>query len=147
MWQIQHMAPARIPNGYSVSHLKQLPIYQKAVEIYALSRNVTNYLSNDKDLSSLYRSSLQSDKDMEEIVITALGLPMQVAEAQTTGDFKKRLHIQETISKAIETIRHRCKALRKSHSKNADYLRLFSKELAHFKRMHLQWSALISQKN
>ena len=131
----------------AVLSIKQLPVYQKALEVYLLTRNISHYFSESKSVLELYKSECSTEKALDTMTMTALSLPMQIAEAQSTVDFVKRMRYQESVKNAIDQLRKGYSNLKFKQSKHSEYLKLAIKELSNFKSLHNQWANVLTQKN
>ncbi|MEP0265832.1 hypothetical protein [Dokdonia sp.] len=132
------------PNTQSV---KDISLYNKALDIYALSRNITSHLTQNKTLDTLYVSKDESENTLEEIVISAVTLPSKIAIAQTTKNLRLRLDSSKSIIHHIDKIRENCKKLRKTSKRNKKHMSLLSSEILAFNKMFQQWNIAITQQN
>lgn len=133
-----------VPNTQSV---KDISLYNKALDIYTLSRNITSDLTDNKPLDILYTSEDESENTLEEIVISAVSLPSKIAIAQSTKNVRLRLDSSKSIIQHIDKIRENCKKLRKNSKLNRKYMSLLSSEILAFKKMYQQWNIALTQQN
>ncbi len=111
------------------SHLPELPIYQKAIDILVLSRSISTYLN--QDLSYIYFSGdivQQSESLAPEIV---------KAEAERHSDNKHK-HFA-SLERLIYRLNSNCNRLQHCNSNGKDYLPILQKELQNFKRLQRSW--------
>ena len=141
------MKISKYPLGLTITSVKHIPLYQKAVDIYKLSQDINHKAGQRKSLSELYRSSNLSEQALENLVVNAIGLPSKIAIAQTTRSPKLRLESIDSIKNHIEHLRTYCKQLTANYQPVRPYLRKLSKELASFRKMQVQWSVLLTQQN
>lgn len=127
--------------------LRDTLLYNKALDIYTLSRSITSHLTDDKTTKSLYHSEDVSENTLEEIVISAVTLPSKIAIAQTTKNLRLRLDSSNSIIHHIDKIRENCKKLRKASKRNREHMRVLSSEILKFKKMYRQWNIAITQQN
>lgn len=121
------------------SHLSELPIYQKAMDILVLSRNISTYIN--QDLSYL-RPDGSEDTDIYfsgDIVQQSESLAPEIEKAQAERfSDKKHKHLA-----SIERLTHRlhlnCNRLQHCNSNGKDYLPILQKELKKFKRLQRVW--------
>ncbi|WP_299336068.1 hypothetical protein [uncultured Psychroserpens sp.] len=121
------------------SHLSELPIYQKAMDILVLSRSISTYIN--QDLSYL-RPDGSEDTDIYfsgDIVQQSESLAPEIEKAQAERfSEKKHKHIA-----SIERLTHRlhlnCDRLQHCNSNGKDYLPILQKELRKFKRLQRSW--------
>ncbi|SDS12186.1 hypothetical protein SAMN04515667_1459 [Formosa sp. Hel1_31_208] len=121
------------------SNLYELPIYQKAMDILVLSRNISTYIN--QDLSYL-RSDGSEDSDIYfsgDIVQQSESLAPEIEKAQAERfSDKKHKHLA-----SLERLTHRlylnCKRLQHCNSDGRDYLPILQSELKKFKRLQRNW--------
>lgn len=121
------------------SHLSELPLYQKAIEILVLSRNISTYLN--QDLSYL-RHDGSEDSNIYfsgDIIQQSESLVPEIEKAQAElCSYKKHKHLD-----ALERLTHRlhlnCNRLQKCNSNGKDYLPILQIELKKFKRLQRSW--------
>ncbi|WP_299766232.1 hypothetical protein [uncultured Dokdonia sp.] len=135
-----HISQPEIP-------VKDTTLYNKALDIYTLSRSITSYLTDNKTVNALYTSDNESENTLEEIVISAVTLPSKIAIAQTTKNIRLRLDSTNSIIHHIDKIRANCKKLRKISKRNREHMRILSSEALKFKKMYRQWNIAITQQN
>lgn len=121
------------------SHLSDLPIYQKAMDILVLSRSISTYLN--QDLSYL-RPDGSEDTDIYfsgDMVQQSESLAPEIekAEAERYSD-KKHKHFA-----SLERLTHRLNLninrLQHCNSDGKDYLPILQSELKKFKRLQRSW--------
>lgn len=121
------------------SHLSELPLYQKAIEILVLSRNISTYLN--QDLSYL-RHDGSEDSNIYfsgDIIQQSESLVPEIEKAQAElCSYKKHKHLD-----ALERLTHRlhlnCNRLQQCNSNGKDYLPILQIELKKFKRLQRSW--------
>lgn len=121
------------------SHLSELPIYQKAMDILYLSRSISTYIS--QDLSYL-RPDGSEDLDIYfsgDIVQQSESLAPEIekAEAESCSD-KKHKHVA-SIERLVHRLHLNCNRLQHCNSNGKDYLPILQKELTKFKRLQRHW--------
>ena len=127
--------------------VKDMLLYNKALDIYSLSRAMTSDLTDNKTVHTLYSSNDESENTLEEIVVSAVTLPSKIAIAQTTKNLRLRLDSTNSIIHHIDKIRANCKKLRKISKRNREHMRVLSSEILKFKKMYRQWNIAITQQN
>lgn len=121
------------------SHLSDLPIYKKAMEIIILSRSISTYLH--QDLSYL-RPDGSEDADIYvsgDIVQQSSSLAPEIvnAELERYSD-KKHKHIA-SLERLTTRLYHNCKRLERCNSDGREYLPILRSELRKFKRLQHTW--------
>ncbi|MFD2914878.1 hypothetical protein [Psychroserpens luteus] len=121
------------------SHLSELPIYQKAMDILVLSRNISTYIN--QDLSYL-RPDGSEDSNIYfsgDIIQQSESLAPEIEKAQAElCSVRKHKHLD-----ALERLTHRlhlnCNRLQHCNSNGKDYLPILQNELKKFKRLQRHW--------
>ena len=121
------------------SHLLDLPIYQKAMDIIMLSRSISTYLN--QDLSYL-NSDGTEDSNIYfsgDIVQQSTNLAPEIinAERERFSD-KKQQHL-ECLDLLTHRLYNNCKRLEHSNSNGRDYLPILRSELRKFRKLQRSW--------
>ncbi len=121
------------------SHLSELPIYQKALDIIVLSRSISTYLNQDlanltidgKEDSNIYFSG--------DIVQQSVSLAPEIvnAELERYSD-KKHKHIA-SVERLTNLLYYNCKRLMHCNSDGKDYLPVLRSELKKFRQLQKTW--------
>ncbi len=121
------------------SHLSDLPIYKKAMEIYILSRSISSFIQYD--LCNL-RPDGTEDSDIYfsgDIIQQSVSLaPVIVnAELERYSD-KKHKHI-ESLQNLTNLLYKNSYRLEQSNSNGKDFLPILRSELKKFKKLQRNW--------
>ncbi len=123
----------------SHSHLPELPIYKKAMEIFILSRSISTYLNDD--LACL-REDGTEDSNIYfsgDIVQQSISLAPEIANAELERySDKKHKHIA-AIERLTNRLYKNCKRLEHSNSNGKDYLPILRSELRKFRSLKRTW--------
>ena len=121
------------------SHLSDLPIYQKAMDIIMLSRSISTYLS--QDLSYLNPDGTEDSHIYfsGDIVQQSTNLTPEIinAERERYSD-KKHKHL-ESLDLLTRRLYKNCKRLEHSNSNGRDYLPILRAELRKFRKLQRSW--------
>jgi hypothetical protein len=120
------------------SYLPDLPIYNKALEIFFLSRKISKYISFD--LMPL-KPDGSEDEDIYfsgDIVQQSESLIPEIIKAETE-DSEKRYKHALTVKRLTNLLYKNCKRLEHCNSNGKDFLPLLSKELKKFRQLQRQW--------
>ncbi len=121
------------------SHLSDLPIYRKAMDIIMLSRNISTYLT--QDLSYLNPDGTEDDNIYfsGDIVQQSTNLAPEIinAERERFSD-KKHKHL-ESLDQLTDRLYTNCKRLERSNSNGRDYLPMLRYELRKFRKLQRSW--------
>jgi hypothetical protein len=121
------------------SHLSDLPIYKKAMEIYILTRSISAYIQYDlsnlrpdgSEFSEIYFSG--------DIIQQSVSLAPEIlnAELERYSD-KKDKHIA-SLQRLTNLLYKNSYRLEKSNSNGKDFLPILRSELNKFKRLQRNW--------
>ncbi len=126
--------------------IQKMPLYKKALEIYALSRKLIESNSTHS-LRQLYLSSIEQERLMEDMAVISLKLPFSIALAQTSPSYATKVTSSEHVRLHTTLLKRYCKRLKKNRLANQEHLSTLYKELQDFKRMYKTWSVLLTQQN
>jgi hypothetical protein len=118
------------------NHINQLGIYRKALDIFKLSRRVASYITDDKDIISMYRSESKSDNYADNLVMNAYRLVPKIVETETQSSRSLKLKHAKSLRYFIERIYQDCIRLESTISQGKDFVQLIRKELKHLQKMH-----------
>lgn len=121
------------------SNLSELPIYKKAIEIFALSQSISMYLNHD--LSEL-KSDGSEDNNIYfsgDIVQQSVSLAPEIvnAELERYSD-RKHKHIA-SIKRLTNMLYKNSYRLERTNSNGKDFLPILRSELKKFKQLQRTW--------
>lgn len=121
------------------SHLSELPIYQKAMDIIILSRSISTYLNQDLSYLKPDGSEDSNIYFSGDIVQQSVSLAPEIvsAELERYSD-KKHKHIA-SLERLTNLLYKNCKRLERSNSNGKDYLPILRSELRKFRRLQHTW--------
>ncbi len=122
------------------SHIAQLPIYQKAMDIMVLSRNISTYLH--QDLAYLKQDG---SEDVHiyfsgDIIQQSVSLVSQIEKAQAERFSENKYKHLDALDRLVQRLQVNCKRLQHCNSNGRDYLTLLYTELKKFKRLQRHWT-------
>tara|TARA_R110002049_G_scaffold308939_1_gene515014 strand:- start:3359 stop:3754 length:396 start_codon:yes stop_codon:yes gene_type:complete len=121
------------------SNLSELPIYQKAIEIFALSQNISTYLNHD--LSNLKEDGSEDSHIYfsGDIVQQSVSLAPEIlnAELQRYSE-RKHKHIA-SLKRLTNMLYKNSYRLERSNSNGKDFLPILRSELKKFKKLQRSW--------
>ncbi len=121
------------------SHLSELPVYQKAMDIIALSRSISTYLNYDLSYLNPDGSEDSNIYFSGDIVQQSASIAPEIANAELERfSDKKHQHIA-SIQRLTNRLYHNCKRLTRCKSNGKDYLPVLQSELKNFKQMQKTW--------
>ncbi len=121
------------------SHLSDLPIYKKAMEIIILSRSISTYLN--QDLSYL-KSDGSEDENIYfsgDIVQQSTSLAPEIVNAEIERYSEKKYKHIASLERLTTMLYKNCKRLEQSHSNGKEYLPILKSELRKFRRLQHTW--------
>ncbi len=121
------------------SHLSDLPIYKKAMDIIMLSRSISTYLN--QDLSYLNEDGSE-DNDIYfsgDIVQQSTNLAPEIINAQRERHSDKKHQHLESLERLTNKLYSNCRRLERSKSNGKDYLPILKGELNKFRKLQRSW--------
>jgi hypothetical protein len=120
-------------------NINQLIIYKKSLDIFKLSRRVAAYITDDKDLISMYKSGSLSDNYADNLVMNAYRLVPKIVEAETQNSLSLKLKYAKSLRYFIERIYLDCLKLESIKIQGKDYVQLLRKELKNLRKIHISY--------
>ncbi|MEP1487491.1 MAG: hypothetical protein ABJL44_07020 [Algibacter sp.] len=121
------------------SNLSELPIYKKALDIFALSQNISIYLNHD--LSDL-KSDGTEDSNIYfsgDIVQQSVSLVPEIVNAELERySERKHKHIA-SLKRLTHMLYKNSYRLERSNSNGKDFLPILRSELRKFKKLQRNW--------
>jgi len=121
------------------SNLSDLPVYQKALEIFTLSQNISMYLNND--LSSL---KPDGSEDINiyfsgDIIQQSVSLAPEIVNAELERYSDRRHKHIDSLKRLTNKIYKNSYKLEQSNSDGKDFLPVLRSELKKFKKLQRTW--------
>ncbi|WP_299114988.1 hypothetical protein [uncultured Winogradskyella sp.] len=126
--------------NYSIpSHLSNIPLYQKAMDIFILSRSISTYLNDDLCLLDVDGKENNDIYFTGDIIQQSSNLAPEIinAERERFSD-KKHKHI-ESLDRLTYRLYKNCKRLENTKSNGRDYLPILRSELKKFRKLKHNW--------
>ena|SRR5210317_847996 len=128
----------------SCDNLNHLILYKKSLDVFNLSRKVASYITDDKDLISMYRSGNRSDNYADNLVLNAFRLVPKVAEAESEENSMAKLRYARSLRYYIDRIYKSCLQLENSKIHGKDFVVMLRQELRSLRKIHKKYvSALL----
>lgn len=126
--------------SYSIpSHLSDLPIYRKALDIIMLSRCISTYLHQDLAYLKGDGSEDQYIYFSGDIVQQSSSLAPEIVNAEMERFSDKKYKHIASLERLTNLLYKNCKRLEKSESNGKDYLPMLRSELRKFRRLQHTW--------
>ncbi|MDT0644454.1 hypothetical protein RM553_16565 [Zunongwangia sp. F363] len=115
------------------------PIYQKAMEIFRLSRSISEYLV--QDLNHLQRNG-EEDPHIYfsgDIVQQSISLAPEILKAESKTYSEERHPHIASVNRLINLLHKNCDRLELSNSNGREFLKLLRTELKKFRKLQRIW--------
>jgi len=122
------------------SHLSESPIYKKAIDIFTLSQNMSQYFL--EDLSGL-KPDGKEDKDIYfsgDIVQQSVSLAPEIIKAELEHFSEKKYKHVQYLRRLTNLLYKNCSRLEIANSNGKDYILILRRELKTFKKLQKNWS-------
>ncbi|NRB82351.1 MAG: hypothetical protein HRU49_01020 [Winogradskyella sp.] len=121
------------------SHLSELPIYRKAMDILMISRCISTHIS--QDLSYLNEDGSEDNNIYftGDIVQQSTHLAPEIINAERARFSEKKHQHLESLERLTNKLYRSCKRLERSKSNGRDYLPILRGELKTFKKLQRNW--------
>ena len=120
-------------------NFKSIPVYRKALDLCAISREIASFVTYNKDLLKLYQSNSLRDNIADSLLTDAILIPQQIAQAETSDSQAVRMKSARFINIIIRNITSYCNGLEKDGVKEKEYLNLLRKEIKSFRKTFRVW--------
>lgn len=121
------------------SNLSELPIYQKALDIFALSQNISIYLNHD--LSDL-KSDGSEDTNIYfsgDIIQQSVSLVPEIVNAELERYSERKYKHIASLKRLTNMLYKNSYRLERSNSNGKDFLPILRSELKKFKKLQRSW--------
>lgn len=116
--------------------LKNSVFYQKSLAVFELARRVASYITDDKDMISMYRSGSRTDNYADNLVMNAFRLVPKIAEVEVEENPTEKIKYAKSLRYFIDRIYNDCITLEKTITNGSDFVRILRTELKHLRKMH-----------
>lgn len=117
-------------------NINQLVIYQKSLYIFRLARRIASYITNDKDILSMYMSDKRSYRYADNLLMNAFGLVPKIVETECQENPGLKLKYAQSLRFFIDGLYQNCLQLESTKIQGKDFVRLLRKELRHLRKIH-----------
>ncbi|WP_345278092.1 hypothetical protein [Litoribaculum gwangyangense] len=120
-------------------NLSELPIYQKALEIFALSQSISMYLTDD--LSSLKPDGSEDNNIYfsGDIVQQSVSLAPEIVNAELERYSENKYKHIASLKRLTNKLYKNSYRLERSNSNGKDFLPILRSELKKFKKLQSSW--------
>lgn len=123
----------------SFGNTQHSAIYNKAMEIFRLSRHISFYISHD--LAYLQRNG-KEDKNIYftgDIVQQSVSLAPQILKAESQFFSEEKHKYAASVMRLSNLLYKNCERLEKVNSNGKDFLPLLRKEIKKFRKLQYTW--------
>lgn len=121
------------------SQFPQSAIYKQAIEIFALSQNISNYLvedlcglhDNGKEDPSIYFTG--------DIVQQSVSLAPEILKAESQLYSEEKHKYAASVSRLTNRLYKNCERLERSNSNGREFISLLRNELKKFRKLQRTW--------
>jgi len=117
-------------------NINYLSIYQKSLDIFKLSRHVASYVTDDKDMISMYRSGSKSDNYADNLVMNAFRLVPKIVETEIQENPILKLRYAKSLRYFIDCLYQDCLKLESLKIQGKDFVKLLRRELKKLRKIH-----------
>ena len=133
-------------NSFESTDFRNLPVYNKALEIFKVSRAIACSISDNKNIMEMGFSTNFNHQFAGEIVSDSLLLAPELAVVHNTSNPLLRLKKAKNIRKAANRILLQCKKLEFNGVKEKEFLALLKSEILQFDYLFSEWFYKIHHK-
>ena len=121
------------------SNLSDLPIYKKAIEIFALSQSISMYLNHD--LASLRHDGTEDNNIYfsGDIVQQSVSLAPEIVNAELQRYSERKYKHIASLKRLTNMLYKNSYRLERSNSNGKDFLPILRSELKKFKQLQRTW--------
>ena len=120
-------------------NLSELPVYKKALEIFALSQNISMYLNHDL---SVLKSDGSEDVNIYfsgDIVQQSVSLVPEIVNAELERSSERKYKHIASLKKLTNKLYKNSYRLERANSNGKDFLPILRSELKKFKQLQRSW--------
>lgn len=117
----------------------QSPVYQKALEIFTISRSISRYMLDD--LNGIRRDGSEDPHIYftGDIVQQSVSLAPEILKAETQPFSEEKRKHADSVTRLTNLIYKNCERLERANSNGKEFLPLLRKELKKFRKLQRTW--------
>lgn len=114
-------------------------VYNKALDIFTLSRSISHYLN--QDLATLQRNGMEDPHIYfsGDIVQQSVSLGPEILKAESQPFSEEKHKYAASVMRLSNLLYKNCERLEKANSNGKDFLPLLRKELKKFRKLQHTW--------
>jgi hypothetical protein len=126
-----------LPNVHK--HLPQSLLYQKAMEIFTISRSISHYFVDDLNYLQKNGSENPSVYFTGDIVMQSISLAPEILKAESQPLTEDKHKYAASVTRLTNLLYKNCERLERTHSNGRDFLPVLRKELRKFRKLQRTW--------
>lgn len=126
-------------SSHTIGNTSNSAIYKKALDIFSLSRNISNYLNHD--LAHLQLNGMEDPNIYftGDIVQQSISLGPQILKAESQPFSEEKHKYAASVMRLSNLLYKNCERLERVNSNGKDFLPLLRKELKKFRKLQHTW--------
>jgi len=133
------MARFSYRDSSSPTNITQLEVYKKAVEIFKLSRHIATYISDNKNILEMGRSTNNLDRYSFNLITDSMSLVPTIATVTLSFDRSIQRYNMYSLRKTVNRMKNYCNYLEKNYTQAKEYIALLRTEIAAFSYERNLW--------
>ena len=121
------------------SNLSELPVYKKAIEIFALSQNISTYLTHDLSGLTVDGSEDNNIYFSGDIVQQSVSLAPEILNVELERHSNRKYKHVASLKRLTNMLYKNSYRLERSNSNGKDFLPILRSELKKFKQLQRIW--------
>jgi hypothetical protein len=126
-----------LPNVHK--HLPQSLLYQKAMEIFTISRSISHYFVDDLNYLQKNGSENPSVYFTGDIVMQSISLAPEILKAESQPLTEDKHKYAASVTRLTNLLYKNCERLERTQSNGRDFLPVLRKELRKFRKLQRTW--------
>jgi len=122
------------------SHLSELPIYKKALDIFTISHSISMYLNQDLSQISSEGKEDENIYFSGDIIQQSVSLVPHILQAELASFSDKKYKHAILLKQLTNKLYRNCKRLENCNSDGKEYLPILRNELKKFKKLQKTWA-------
>ncbi len=120
-------------------HLPRSLLYQKAMEIFTISRSISHYFVDDLNYLQKNGSENPSVYFTGDIVQQSISLAPEILKAESQPFSEDKHKYAASVTRLTNSLYKNCERLERTHSNGRDFLPVLRKELKKFRKLQRTW--------
>ncbi len=125
--------------SFEAAEFKNLPVYNKALEIFRVSRAIALSISDNKNILEMSFSGNSNCRFAGELVSDSLQLAPGLATVHSTSNPLLRLRRARQIRNAVSRILRGCRKLEFDGGREKEFLAILRSEILQFDQLFSEW--------